>query len=135
MNAHAQMSADCRPVYHTTYQLTSSSGFYCTVLTCRSIYSDVYCRVLTCRGMYIVNSHNGCPYDFVYLVTIQNQEITPCPWERFDNADLPKILYSNDVNEASNALQRKLLAVTIDHPLTSHAQTTVDTYRLYKHNK
>jgi hypothetical protein len=48
--------------------------------------------------------------DLLYLVAIQNQNITRCDWERDDEENLPKILYADTVNEASNALNCELLA-------------------------
>lgn len=63
--------------------------------------------------MYIAASHHGCPGDLVYLVAIQNQERTPCEWEQDNEDNLPKILYSDTVDEASNAVECELLAISL----------------------
>lgn len=72
-------------------------------------YSDQFSgQEITCRGIYLVQSHGGCNADFVYLVAVQNTEYV-CQWERFDDSELPKILYST-TSAASNAKNRKWMS-------------------------
>ena len=55
--------------------------------------------------MYLVQSHGGCPADFVYLVAVENMNVV-CNWERFNQAEIPKILYANGA-AASNGYDCK----------------------------
>ena len=51
-------------------------------------------QIITAQGVYLVQVHGGCNGDFVYLVAVQNTEAA-CDWDRFNESEIPKILYSN----------------------------------------
>ena len=57
-------------------------------------------RVITARGLYVADFHGGCPNDLIYLIIVQNQINTVCPYESHPESELPKLLFS-PANSAS----------------------------------